>query len=167
MFNTLLAAAAVVSASQTPEGLASLDWLLGTWESKETSYSPDGKETSFTLKGKNTRALAGRYLKIEESFSLPGAGAMENLILIGYDPRAKEFQANWYSSNENTPTLFKGGWKDKDFVLSSAAIPGRPSLRIVYHPLESGHYRAELEVLRADKWEIATRAEYRRVASGL
>lgn len=144
--------------------VAKLGILLGKWESHETSTGRDGKKTQFTLHGANTWALDGRYLQIDESFEIEGAGKFRNLILIGYDPGAKLYRAWWYTNSLPTPLVFEGAYEGTHLVLTSQADKGKPQFRINYDFLEDGHYRASLEMKQADSWTTATVAEYRRTS---
>ena len=138
--------------------LMKLSFLLGDWESKETTKGPDGKDLTFTLKGKNRWILDGTTLRIEESFEIPGVGKFENLILMTYDARDKVYRAWWFTNRGAKPVEFSGKFTDANFELAGER------LRINYKPTGDGTYDATLEVLREGKWESQTVAKYRRTA---
>lgn len=158
---------AALGMAQKPNAeLSKLSVLLGKWESHEESTGPDGKSTKFVLQGTNTWVLNGKFLQIKEEFEIPGVGKIENLILMGFDPKAKRYHAWWYTSNAPVPIEFEGDFDGKNFTLTTVGDTGRPPLRIRYDFLEDGHYKAVLEVKREDAWKLATEAEYKRTAKG-
>jgi len=153
-----------VSRSQTPptdDPLKRLSFLEGEWESKETTKGADGKEIPFTLKGKNTWILDSKYLQIDEAFEVTGEGKFANHILMTFDKGLKKYRAWWFTSRGSQPLTFTADWMEKDFVLSDE----RGRLRITYHPLEAGHYKADVAVKRGEEWVTQTTAEYKRVGS--
>lgn len=147
---------------QTPiaDPLARLHFLDGNWESKETTQGPDGKEIPFTLVGKNSWTLNDRYLQIDEALDVPGMGKFSNHILMTFDAKAKVYRAWWFSNSAPQPQVFTGKFGDTDFVLTDTA----GKMRITYHPLEAGHYKADVALRRSEKWEQITTAEYHRTS---
>jgi len=155
----LAIAALAISQGAAQDGVKRLSFLEGNWESKETTQSPDGKPIDFTLAGTNKWILDGEYLQIDEAFEIPGAGKFSNHILMTFDKRDSVYRAWWYSSRSPRPTTFAGKWDEKgDLKLDDEA--GR--VRIVYHPLEPGHYTAQLLVKDGETYRERTVADYRR-----
>ncbi|AIE86777.1 DUF1579 family protein [Fimbriimonas ginsengisoli] len=154
-----------ISQGQTPapgaipqDPMKGLAFLLGSWESKETTKGPEGKEVAFTLKGKNTLILEGRYLQIDEAFEVAEMGKFANHILFNFDPSVRKYRGYWFMNHRAQPIVFTGVLGDKQFVITDAD----EKLRITYDLLEPGHYKAEVAIKRDDKWEVNTTAEYRR-----
>ena len=158
MFSGLIAALALIGGVQEGDSLKRLAFLEGKWESHETAKGPDGKDVPFTLKGNNSWILEGTCLQIDESFEVPGAGKLANHILMTFDKRDKLYHVWWFTNSSAVPITFTGDWVEKDLVLTGER------LRILYHPLEAGHYKAELEVKRGEKWERQTVAEYKKTS---
>jgi hypothetical protein len=142
--------------------LKKLDFLLGDWESKESATGADGTKVDFTLKGTNRWVLDGTYLRIEESFEIPGRGKQENLIMMTYDARDKAYRAWWYTKGAGKPIEFTGAFVEKDFQLTSEAKAPYPALRVTYKLVTDGRYDATLEVGNDGKWRVQTVAGYRR-----
>lgn len=146
----------ITATDDTP--LQWLSFLEGKWESHETAKGADGKDVPFTLKGNNRWILEHTCLQIDEAFEVPGDGKFANHILMFYDKRDAKYHVWWFTNSSPAPITFVGDWQDKDLVLTGER------LRILYHPLEAGHYKAELELKRGDKWETQTVAEYKQAS---
>lgn len=153
---SLLAALASLQ-TPPPKPMDGLAFLLGDWESHETTKGPEG-EVPFTLKGRNRMVMEESCLQIDESFEVPKAGKFANHILMTFDPRISKFRAYWFTNRRPTPIQLTGERTEKTFVLNE--VEGK--FRIRYDLLEDGHYKAVVEAKQGDEWAKQTEAEYRR-----
>ena len=150
-----------LSKSSVPVGIHRLDFLVGEWTSIEKSVGPDGKPALIELKGKNTWALDGRFLQIDETFTFGGKGHYENKILMSFEPKSKKYKAWWFTDSQPTPIQFVGDFGSEGFALESGE-PGRASLRILYTDIASNSFSAQLQVKQQDRWTVRTDAKYSR-----
>lgn len=157
-----LSALVCLAALTQPSPLERLDFLSGDWDSKEVTSRADGSKVEFTLRGKNRWTLRKTFMRIEETFELPGQGPQENLILMTYDARDKVYRAWWYHAAGPKPLEFTGTFADGLLTLTTDPPPPASPLRITYRPKAPGHFDATLEVRIDGKWTERTRAIYTR-----
>ncbi len=137
-----------------------LSFLLGKWESKETTKGPDGREVKFDLKGTNTLTLEGKCLQIDETFEVEGR-MFANHILLTHDRGLGKYRAWWFSaSNPARPLQFTGDRQDGKFILTS----DDSRMRITYNLKKEGEYHAFVDLKRGETWETVTTADYRRIS---
>ncbi len=149
---------------QGQDGIKRLEFLLGEWTSEEVAYPPGRDPVHFTLQGKNEWTLGETFLRIEESFEIPGAGKRFNLILMSYDAAQKAYVAWWFSNSSPRPFAFSGGFEGAKLVFLSVTDPSRPgpSFRITYDPKSATEMDALLEVKSGEEFVRRTEAKYKK-----
>lgn len=75
-----------------------LEQLIGTWTYETTCSMGPGQPSVVTLGRETVRALGPYWVIAEGQGEMPGGGAFDMLIQIGFDPALGRFRGTWIGS---------------------------------------------------------------------
>lgn len=130
MFQTAALLSLVLSAAQNPQGqprtlnfphpeLEKLKVFVGNWEGTETFVFPAASTNPAKVQVRFR--FDGRFLHCVHE-SEPGGNPMEGMHLIGWDPKAKNYQSWWFDSMTDGDARLHGDWKDGKLIFVSEPL---------------------------------------------
>jgi len=168
----LMAAASIVSAfcfGQTPELAApaemkKFDWMVGEWTStsKWTMEGMAPMDVTSTFKAE----WDGQFLKQSATSDFAGVMKMTETMMLGYDPRAKEYVSHAFTNFAPTPRVEHGRLVGNTLVMvcdSWEAMGETTSSRATLQRVSDDEINFRLEFKSGEKWTVVTDGVYKRV----
>lgn len=163
LFTTLLLClSAPLFAQETmapvPDEMKQTDYLVGHWEG--TMKMPTGPGTDMSMKGTIDvdKVLGGRYVREMHKFTGGGMGDMSGMLMLTYDPVAKNWSGWWFDSTAPGAMEMAGQQTGNATVMTSkpTKMAGQTDMvmRSTWTKLSDTKVSFKLEIQEGDKWTV-------------
>ncbi|MBX3119104.1 MAG: DUF1579 family protein [Fimbriimonadaceae bacterium] len=139
-----------------PKEVSKLDFMLGKWTGSYTSYM-EGMEMSMKGTIVTKKAVGGRYVQSDHTYSGKGMPEMSGMHMASYDPETKEYFGYWFDSTAPGAMEMRGNFMGATLRMVSkpTAVPGMPEpivMRAWYTKVSATKIDFLLEMKMGNDW---------------
>ena len=131
-----------------------LQQLVGDWSyESETSMDPGGPAKKFHGT-ERVRSIGGLWILAEGQGEMPGGGAAQMMLTLGFDPKKRKFVGTWLGSMMTNLWVYEGSLDEAGKVLTLATEG--PDFT---QEGKTAQYRERIEIISPDHRTFSSSAQ--------